>query len=84
MTYQQFSKKLGLSTASLQRIEMGDQNVTLKTIEQITSRLKCRVSEFLINLGVPIEFFYEFSFHCGSRLINNYDGLAFFQWPINI
>jgi DNA-binding Xre family transcriptional regulator len=45
MTYQQFSRKLGISTASLQRMEMGAQNVTLNTIEQIAARLKCKISD---------------------------------------
>jgi DNA-binding Xre family transcriptional regulator len=45
MTYQQFSRKTGLSTASLQRIEMADQNVTLETLVEITSRLKCKIGD---------------------------------------
>ena len=45
MTYAQFAKKLGISDATLHRLEMGQQNVTLKTIELITQRLKCKVSD---------------------------------------
>ena len=45
LTYQQFARKLGLSDSTLHRMEMVEQNVTLKTLEQICSRLKCRVSD---------------------------------------
>ncbi len=45
LTYQQFARKLGVSDSTLQRLEMGEQNITLKTLEQILERLKCRVSE---------------------------------------
>jgi DNA-binding Xre family transcriptional regulator len=40
-----FSRKLGISCSSLQRIEMGEQNVTLSTLELLLKRLKCRISE---------------------------------------
>ena len=45
LTYQQFARKLGVSDSSLQRMELGEQNVTLATLEQILDRLKCSVSE---------------------------------------
>jgi DNA-binding Xre family transcriptional regulator len=45
LTYAQFSRRVGLSDSTLQRLEMGEQNVTLKTLEQITSRLKCSMSD---------------------------------------
>lgn len=45
LTYAQFSRKLGISDASLHRLEMGVQNVTLKTLEHIATRLKCKVSD---------------------------------------
>ena len=47
MTLMQFSKKLGISDASLHRLEQGQQNVTLKTLEQLSARLKCGVGEML-------------------------------------
>lgn len=50
LTYQQFSRKTGISDSTLHRLEMGEQNVTLKTLEQICSRLKCSVCE-LFNEG---------------------------------
>ena len=43
----QFSKKLGISDASLHRMEQGNQTVTLNTIELISERLKCKVGEML-------------------------------------
>ncbi len=45
LTYQQFSRKMGISDSTLHRMELGEQNVTLKTLEQICDRLKCKVSE---------------------------------------
>jgi len=45
LTYQQFSRKLGISDSTLQRMEVGQQNVTLKTLEQICDRLKCDVGD---------------------------------------
>lgn len=45
MTLPVFARKLGVSSSSLHRMEMGDQNVTLNTLELILKRLKCRVSD---------------------------------------
>lgn len=45
MTYAQFAKRLGISDATLHRLEMGQQNVTLRTIELLTDRLKCKVAD---------------------------------------
>ena len=45
LTFQQFSKKVGLSDSTLHRMEMAEQNVTLKTLEQICDRLKCKISD---------------------------------------
>ena len=39
----QFAKKLGVSKSSLNRMEIGDQNVSLKTLERLCARLKCDV-----------------------------------------
>ena len=38
-TFRAFAKKLGISPSSLQRLEQAEQNVTLRTVRQITSRL---------------------------------------------
>ena len=45
LTYQQFSRKTGISDSTLHRLEMATQNVTLTTLEQLCDRLKCRVSD---------------------------------------
>jgi transcriptional regulator with XRE-family HTH domain len=44
-TFAKFSRKTGLSTSTLQRIEMMQQNVSIDTLEQIVNRLRCRMSE---------------------------------------
>lgn len=47
LTYKQFSLKVGISDSTLHRMEMAEQNVTLKTLDLLSSRLKCKVSEML-------------------------------------
>jgi transcriptional regulator with XRE-family HTH domain len=44
-TFAQFSRKVGLSDSTLQRIEMMEQNVTMDTIQHIVDRLGCGVSD---------------------------------------
>ncbi len=45
LTYAQFAKKTGISDSTLHRLELGEQNVTLKTLEHLTERLKCSVRD---------------------------------------
>ncbi len=45
LTFKQFARKTGISDSTLHRMEMADQNVTLKTLEQICGRLKCSVAD---------------------------------------
>jgi len=45
MSYPVFARKVGISSASLHRMEMGEQNVTLKTLEHILKRFKCGVND---------------------------------------
>lgn len=45
LTLPAFARKLGISSSSLHRMEMGEQNVTLKTLEQLLKRLNCCVSD---------------------------------------
>ena len=45
LTYAQFAERLGISDSTLHRLELGQQNVTLKTLEQIVKRLRCNVSD---------------------------------------
>lgn len=40
-----FSRKLGISRATLTRLESAGQNTTIKTLEQITKALKCEVGD---------------------------------------
>ena len=41
----QFAKKLGISKSSLNRMELGEQNVSLKTLDTLCRRLKRDVGE---------------------------------------
>jgi len=45
ITLPTFARKLGISSSSLHRMEMGEQNVTLKTLEHVLKRLKCSISD---------------------------------------
>lgn len=47
MTQQQFARKLGISQATLARLENGAQNTTLKTLSQIAASLKCSACELI-------------------------------------
>lgn len=38
-----FARKLGISKSTLNRMEMGEQNVTLDTLDVLCARLKCDV-----------------------------------------
>ena len=43
-----FSRKIGISKSSLNRIELGEQNVTLETLETLCRRLKCDVGDLFL------------------------------------
>jgi DNA-binding Xre family transcriptional regulator len=45
MTLPAYARKLGISSSSLHRMEMGEQNVTLKTLELLLKRLKCNAAD---------------------------------------
>lgn len=45
MTLRDFARKSGLSSSTLQRLEQGDQNVTLDTLETVMGKLKVSISE---------------------------------------
>jgi transcriptional regulator with XRE-family HTH domain len=45
MTLSAFARKLGISTSSLQRMELGEQNVTFQTLEHLLKRLHCTPAE---------------------------------------
>jgi transcriptional regulator with XRE-family HTH domain len=44
-TQQVFAKKLGISRATLTRLENCSQNTTIKTLEQITKALRCDIGD---------------------------------------
>ncbi len=45
MTLPAYARKLGISSSSLHRMEMGEQNVTLTTLKRLLKRLKCSASD---------------------------------------
>lgn len=49
----QFARKLGISNASLNRIENGVQNVSLKTLEILCRRLNCDIADLFPPEGEP-------------------------------
>lgn len=44
-TQDAFSRKLGISQATLARLESGAQNTTVKTLQQICKALRCNIGE---------------------------------------
>jgi len=40
-----FARKLGISKSSLNRMEIGEQNVSLATLERLCVRLKCDIAD---------------------------------------
>ena len=42
-----FARKIGISKSSLNRIEIGEQNVTLETLDTICARLRCGIHDLL-------------------------------------
>jgi len=45
LTQEVFARKLGISRATLTRLENAGQNTTIATLEQITKALKCKVGD---------------------------------------
>jgi len=44
-TQEAFARKLGISQATLARLESGAQNTTIKTLQQICKALRCDIGE---------------------------------------
>ena len=42
-----FAKKIGVDQGTLNRIEQGQQNITLDTLQKICERLKCSSADLL-------------------------------------
>ena len=40
-----FARKLGISQATLARLELGAQNTTVRTLQQICKSLRCNIGE---------------------------------------
>ena len=45
MPQRAFARKLGISVATLSRLESCQQNVTLTTLEGFCTRLKCKIGD---------------------------------------
>lgn len=45
MTFAQFEKKVGVSASTLHRLELGHQNITIDSLEQILDRLKVTMAD---------------------------------------
>ena len=45
MTFVQFSRKTGLLPSTLHRLENGQQSITLRRLQQLQTRLKCRFED---------------------------------------
>ena len=45
LTYAQFARKLGITPSTLFRLELGQQSITLRRLEQILGRLKCKLGD---------------------------------------
>ena len=44
LTLKQFARKVGISDSTLQRVEIGEQNITLKSLQHIVDRLNCEIA----------------------------------------
>ena len=45
LTFAQFSRRIGVSKSTLQRLEQGEQNITVDTLEHLLSKLSAGMSE---------------------------------------
>ena len=45
MTYAAFAKKIGLRSSTLHRLELCQQSITLRSLQQIMRRLKCKLTD---------------------------------------
>jgi transcriptional regulator with XRE-family HTH domain len=49
-TQEEFARKLGISRATLSRLESAAQNTTISTLGQISKSLRCDVGELFVTL----------------------------------
>ena len=52
-TQEVFARRLGVSRATLTRLESGGQNTTIKTLEQISRALHCQIGELFESPQTP-------------------------------
>ena len=45
LTFAQFARKTGISNSSLQRLERGDQNLTIASLETLLQKLKVGIRD---------------------------------------
>jgi transcriptional regulator with XRE-family HTH domain len=45
LTYAQFARRIGISKSTLQRLEQGEQNITVDTLEHLLSKLSAGMSK---------------------------------------
>lgn len=50
-TQREFARKLGINHSTLNHIEQGKENVTLKTLQRICGALKCQVGDLFEDEG---------------------------------
>jgi transcriptional regulator with XRE-family HTH domain len=49
MTQEAFAKRLGISRSTLNRLENASQNITIATLDQIATSLRCDVGDLFKN-----------------------------------
>ncbi|WP_428406844.1 helix-turn-helix domain-containing protein [Hyphococcus sp.] len=47
LTQKEFAQIIGIDQASVNRIELGEQNITIDTLQLICTRLKCAAGDLL-------------------------------------
>lgn len=47
LTQKEFARKLGIEQASVNRIELSEQNITIDTLQLICNSLKCAAGDLL-------------------------------------
>lgn len=51
LTQKEFARIIGINQASMNRIELGEQDVTIDTLQLICDRLKCHAGDLLDDLS---------------------------------
>jgi DNA-binding Xre family transcriptional regulator len=49
LTYVMFAKKIGLRSSTLHRLELCQQSITLRSLQQIMRRLRCKLTDIFPN-----------------------------------